>query len=650
MQLLDRALVHLCLPPLPLPCSFLALVSIPVSVSLVFFKFFGSVFWHHFGGMLRFARAPLIWKRAPPAMSRNHECNGIRCSGVDGIETCSVVVLFQESTLQSRFLEGLLQALCFYASKEAWFEVLVVRASLMEEIAGGVSALMGAILDSFFDVDRHHMQLGGVCLRLADESMAHIFLSLGMLIADEAALHAALACKGSSGLKPCMLCGNVFNRRSVRQILENDKSGMAVLHDCDDMNKCMRHTMESLAAIVATLRQSAGEMSNKDFQELQTRLGWNYEPAGLMFSERWRTLVSPPSVCTFDWMHIFFVNGIFNAHAGLLLREMRTRKVTPDMLHQYCSEWRWPAAVGSASGADVFGPKRVRSSLESSSLKAGASEGLSLWPVMANFCRALASNHPDEVLKQHCSCFLRLAAVLELLQASMRRRISAEGLMDAIRSYLRAFVAVYGAEHVVPKFHYALHLPEILERCHFLPSCFVHERKHRMPKRYGNQVQNVTGDWHAGVLRDCTAHHLAAAAEDSRDRFGAAALLLEPKLAKGNLQSLLESSFGAPGMPWETSRSARVNAWERCSVGDLVLCTGAPVGLELGFVSFFAAAQEDAEPIAGLRLLRREGGTDRAWKCRRTAEQRLTMADQICAALIWAGTGPVITALIPHRI
>ena len=47
------------------------------------------------------------------------------------------------------------------------------------------------------------MSTAGICLELADGSIAHIWLQHGFVLADEAALHAIFNFKGASGLKPC---------------------------------------------------------------------------------------------------------------------------------------------------------------------------------------------------------------------------------------------------------------------------------------------------------------------------------------------------------------------------------------------------------------------------------------------------------------
>ena len=116
--------------------------------------------------------------------------------------------------------------------QEAWFEVLLLRSNTVKEIQGGLSALVGALLGVFFSPDGHDMSLAGVSLQLADGETLHAFIDLGVVLADEAALRAIYACKGAAGLKPCVLCQNVFNVTTKRNVPANDPTGFAVDITC----------------------------------------------------------------------------------------------------------------------------------------------------------------------------------------------------------------------------------------------------------------------------------------------------------------------------------------------------------------------------------------------------------------------------------
>lgn len=45
------------------------------------------------------------------------------------------------------------------------------------------------------------------------------------------------------------------------------------------------------------------------------------------------------------------------------------------------------------------------------------------------------------------------------------------------------FQAIYGTDSYVPKHHFSVHLPSLMELHGMLISCFVHERRHKITKR-----------------------------------------------------------------------------------------------------------------------------------------------------------------------
>ena len=122
-------------------------------------------------------------------------------------------------------------------SQDAWFVATMARATAVNGIPGGVSAITAAIVDMCFGEGAHNLHKARVHMPLSAGESLHIYASLGMVIADEAALHLMFMCKGSSGLKPCMLCANVFNKNDERGVLEHDRTRLAVNHTCSDLDK-----------------------------------------------------------------------------------------------------------------------------------------------------------------------------------------------------------------------------------------------------------------------------------------------------------------------------------------------------------------------------------------------------------------------------
>ena len=98
---------------------------------------------------------------------------------------------------------------------------------------------------------------------------------------------------------------------------------------------------------------------------------------------------------------------------------------------------------------------------------------------------------------------------------------------------MSAFKSTYDEGNMTPKFHYSWHLPDVLGRCGFLPSCWVLERKHKSVKSFGAHVHSVSGEWHQGVLRDISNWHLYHLQSYDPLHFADAAQLLECREASG---------------------------------------------------------------------------------------------------------------------
>ena len=273
----------------------------------------------------------------------------------------------------------------------------MVRSEFVKGVLGDISGVMAAIVDMFFDAHGHDLLNAGFSVQLHSGSWVRLFLRLDMIIADEAALHMIFMNKGASGLKPCPLCMNVVNQKTARTIADRD----AVDHCCADASRLQLHTRRTVNAALSHLRRMAPPATSRaDFAELQTRLGWNHVPRSLLDDARRLVICHPCDRLLFDWMHVFFVAGVFNVHVGRLMATLKNHNITYRTLHEYVAQWSWPGLVGQ-HGPEVFCDKRARSSWSDGTLKATASEALSVFQTMACFFDSVSKDHPSDEVKQH---------------------------------------------------------------------------------------------------------------------------------------------------------------------------------------------------------------------------------------------------------
>eukprot|EP00439_Symbiodinium_sp_Y106_P059455 s539_g8.t1 len=107
-----------------------------------------------------------------------------------------------------------------------------------------------------------------------------------------------------------------------------------------------------------------------------------------------------------------------------------------------------------------------------------------------------------------CRAWLALVAVIAKLQAVASAAPSE--LQQLIVEQLELAKACWGTEWWIPKCHLALHLPLQLSKHAFLQSCFVHERKHKLVKKVGNQILDNSKAFEKSILDDVLYGHLEA--------------------------------------------------------------------------------------------------------------------------------------------
>ena len=454
--------------------------------------------------------------------------------------------------------------------QEAWFELVLLRSDTVNDLMGGFSGLLAGAVMTFFGEAPHNMMRSGISLMLQDGTRHHLFMAMKIVLADEGTLHLGYACKGASGLKPCMLCANISNYNEIRDIVARDTAGVAQHHVTHDASKLKFHTTESIIAIVRQLEAAHGTMGVGAFAELETRLGWNYVPGGIMYNTITRSLMDPVSIAMYDWMHIIFVSGVFGVNMGQVMWKLKDHGVSYAKLHEYLQHFTWPRFLRSVSGKDTCTPKRARSSWNDVTYKATASESLSVFPVFANYFSEFihgVAPAPSNFAKGVVANLLQLVRVVELILKSYRCNVPPVQLQAAIKDYMQGYAKLHSLDTMIIKFHFLLHLPGFLKKYGFLQNCFVHERKHKLPKRFANHNTNITSEWDTSLIRDVTCHHLSSLHDDD-GRFEVKSSLIGAHDAPSTVRTALEAQFG-PGN-YKVASAARGPTYEKFSVHDVV--------------------------------------------------------------------------------
>ena len=126
------------------------------------------------------------------------------------------------------------------------------------------------------------------------------------------------------------------------------------------------------------------------------------------------------------------------------------------------------------------------------------------------------------MIPANISRFLNVIAI----SAAESNRTSPEQLASLIENFFVIRLSVYGESNILPTHHYMLHLRSGL-------STVVHERKHRMLKRYANDVRN-TVIFERTVLDEACCHQLYRLDQDSTFNYKLG--LLNPHAAPRNIR------------------------------------------------------------------------------------------------------------------
>lgn len=437
-----------------------------------------------------------------------------------------------------------------------WIPLGVIRTEVTKRVRGGLSTVFKAILRRLFI----HEALGsdGITLNLqvSGGSYARLMFTLGNVVADADAHRGFWSWKGASAKLACACCKNIVNDDEASNIpgLQSlrcaDPSLFGLASDADWWRKA--DILEAAAATHSKARMA----------ELQTAVGFNYSPEGVLWDRALRPWVRPTNVFTYDSMHVFLSNGIAQVEVDALLSSMHKVGLSLDDVQAFvCGPWQTCKAFGSkGSLKNTFTATRLRTFLKEGTLRVGASEMLALLPVLYMFVATVlerGSKLPDEA-----QSFKAMVAAVRCVQlAKLGHANEHAALTAALRSHMKAFIRAYPDRKLRPKHHFAHHIPLQIQRDGCVYDAFVGERKHQALKAIANEVHN-TRTFERSVVFPALARQVQALRETTVFRNGLKVAANAPEIA---------SAVGAP-----SALVAASAVWQGTAVaqGDLVELAG----------------------------------------------------------------------------
>ena len=468
-----------------------------------------------------------------------------------------------------------------------WFVLTVADSHRVHDLNGGMSELMKEVVLSFFqgevDISVHGVSVPG-CI---------IFAIVGIHCSDEAALKDVLQMKGHSGIVPCLKCP--FTVRDTRM---SRGSTDIVKHMCEtDITKHYQYDDDELLDMIAHLKKTKAHHKTRQSQleNMCMAVGLNLVLPGILNCSLLRNVFFPISSLMYDWMHVYFVNGLWNKEAGLLLGVLyRHCKIRYTSIHEFMQNYTWPQHL-SNSCKKVF---ETKAQVTQGPVSCTASDALSVYNVLRLFLmlRVMTDDSADmhDELRGACLCYMALCSVIDLLSSKVD--VDANKLHDAIKLHCDMFIMVYGQDSWIPKHHFSLHLPSMLAHHGILVSLFTCERKHRAIKRYAPARFSEPN-----LMREVLSMQLRALDRSS----SGVAYLVNPRPAPQNLTSLIIDTMNCIFSSIMTSRQA---------------CTG--TGLHF-YRNDVVVAKSGDDVYVGLVEFHVQTDNGSAWSCLRVF-QRLT--------------------------
>jgi len=449
----------------------------------------------------------------------------------------------------------------------AWFPIMTEYSQYINKLAASLSQAFSEAIKSFFPPEGFNLAVSGITLPL-DGDNRRLFAILRIMLQDGGAFKQTFHHRGDAASKLCLLCKNLFTASS--EIVDNDGS-MLLRCNVIKRDELVPATDADLRNTYRYVEGQAHVLGAEAFKALQQALGVTHHPRSIMLDRYLDAYLLVTQIYLHDWMHALLVDGVFNDVLLLLLNHVQYDGAPNvwELLEGYVARWHWPALCGSTAGlAEVFSPARKKSHKDSGHIKCPASGLLSLYPVIAVFvCTILL---PAGQCVAACNAFLALCDVLDVITAVNRTNVPPARLLAAVEGFLARFVAVWGDEHLGPKYHWLLHFPAALARYGCLLSCFVLERKHRVAKRYGTDSTLTSRQASSTLIREVTSHQLAMMQDPWLWSFDVG--LIRPRTASPTIRRALDDLIGLEvDTVVRTAVESRFSPVATCNRGDMVL-------------------------------------------------------------------------------
>ena len=184
--------------------------------------------------------------------------------------------------------------------QEGWMTLGCLRTQKIEELECGMSTLMVAILDIFFN-GRFPLDVG-ITLKSQGEDFTLRIPRVSTVVADFKQFQQFYKSMGAGGALPCFLCMNVVQEHGERSLGVQDRPSLVKMQDAT-IERCKPHSARTIWVLCDLLSQASATMGSTRFRTLQQAAGFNFAPKSLLWCRRLGKYLDPVDTAYIDIGH-----------------------------------------------------------------------------------------------------------------------------------------------------------------------------------------------------------------------------------------------------------------------------------------------------------------------------------------------------------
>ena len=361
----------------------------------------------------------------------------------------------------------------FRDRKHGFFKFAHVLSSVVEELEGGMPALLKKMVLTFFDPSGWNFATTGLEIPVPGQPNENVRATFGFFILDERAVKLGLDIKGAAGAKCCGLeCLNVCGAQTYPP-----QGDYFVRYSEPRRSRWHPHTRESFEQVLVELENVKDSPS--ELAEMELRTGVNYNLHSILWDPYTRRLVGAPHCQFWDGMHCLCASGgIVQYQLNGFVLAILGCNIELTELDNFAAK-----CAGHKLDGNFFTNRIVHNG--NAHIKAFASECVDAVHVLELFVDMVVQ--PAGVLQDHVACFKLVCKIVKILGKPKDILLNVAELERTLEQHQTLYIQLYKS---IPKNHLTRHIVDCILRWETLFTCWAPERDHANSKAIARYAWN----------------------------------------------------------------------------------------------------------------------------------------------------------------